>query len=82
MIMKNIPYDKILHFLAGFGIATMVYVITENALYGLFAAAFAGLMKELRDWGVYRGFDPADMLTTWAGGIAGWLLMKLVRLFV
>ena len=78
--MKNIPYDKILHFAAGFIIATLIYAITKNALYGLCAAAFAGLMKEVRDYGCYRGFDPKDMLATWAGGAAGWALLELVQL--
>ncbi len=77
--MKNIPYDKILHFLAGFSVATLVYAITENSLYGLYAAVFAGLMKEVRDWGCYRGFDWRDMLATWSGGIAGWAFMEFIQ---
>ena len=48
-MMKNFPYDKSLHFLAGFIISTLVYAITGNTVYGLYAAAFAGLMKEVRD---------------------------------
>ena len=80
--MNNIPCDKILHFLAGFSIAMIVFGITGNTVYGLFAAAFAGLMKEVRDWGVYRGFDPVDMLATWAGGVVSWALMEFIQLLV
>ncbi len=75
----NIPYDKILHFMAGFSIATFIYGVTENSLYGLYAALFAGMMKEVRDWCCYKGFDPGDMLATWAGGVAGWALMEFVQ---
>ena len=75
----NIPYDKILHFMVGFSIATFIYGVTENSLYGLYAALFAGLIKEVRDWGCYQGFDYKDMLATWAGGVAGWALMEFVQ---
>jgi len=81
-MMKNFPYDKSLHFLAGFIISTLVYAITGNTVYGLYAAAFAGVMKEVRDWGIYKGFDITDMLVTWAGGVVGWAFMELVQFCV
>ena len=75
--MKGIPLDKWLHFVAGLIIAVLVSNLTDTPAYGLGAAVFAGVMKELRDWGCYLGFDSKDMLATWLGGVAGWIVAVL-----
>ena len=77
--MKHIPYDKYLHFLAGFIIAVLVSTVTEYPVFGLAAAVFAGFMKEMRDWGCYQGFDRMDMLATWAGGAVGCAFVVFVE---
>ena len=70
--------DKKLHFAAGLLIAISVgFLFTP--LYGMAAAIFAGLMKELRDWGCYRGFDWKDMVVTWLGGFVGFIATMLLK---
>lgn len=69
-------YDKKLHFAAGVIISVCVGLILHHPLYGLSAAAFAGIMKEVRDWCVYRGFDEKDMVMTWLGGLLGTLILE------
>lgn len=71
-------YDKKLHFAAGFIISVCVGFILHEPLYGLAAAAFAGIMKEVRDWYVYRGPDVKDMVVTWLGGLAGSIVLMLI----
>lgn len=71
-------YDKKLHLAAGLLVAILAgYFISPS--YGLAAAVFAGLMKEVRDWGCYRGFDWKDMVATWLGGLLGTILMEAAR---
>ena len=71
-------YDKKLHFAAGLLIAISVgFLFTP--LYGMAAAMFAGLMKEVRDWGCYKGFDWKDMVVTWVGGLVGCIGTMLLR---
>ena len=60
-------YDKILHLLAGLGIA--IIFGWHNPLIGLFAGFLAGIGKELYDEYDYGGFDKYDMFATWAGTI-------------
>jgi len=66
-------FDKRLHFAAGLIISVIIGYYSSPE-WGLFAAMFAGLMKELRDWGCYRGFDWRDMMATWLGGLLGMIL--------
>lgn len=70
--------DKKLHFAAGLLIAISVGFFIAP-VYGLAASVFAGVMKELRDWGCYQGIDWRDMVVTWLGGFVGYIVMLLVR---
>jgi len=72
-----IPYDKKLHFLAGLLISIFAGLALTSA-FGLWLAVVAGIMKEIRDWCVYRGPDWKDMVCTWAGGLLGWILLEVV----
>ena len=72
-----IPYDKKLHFLAGLLIAILAGLVFTPAA-GLVAAMVAGVLKEIRDWYVYRGSDWKDMVCTWAGGLVGWILLEVI----
>ena len=71
-------YDKRLHFAAGLLISVIAGFALRSPMYGLAAAMVAGVVKELRDWCVYRGFDDRDMLVTWLGGLVGCILLLLV----
>lgn len=71
-------YDKRLHFAAGLLISVIAGSALRSPMYGLAAAMVAGVVKELRDWCAYRGFDDRDMLVTWLGGLVGCILLLLV----
>ena len=70
-------HNKKLHLGAGVVIAVLVGVALHEPLYGLPAAIVAGMLKECRDWGCYRGFDWRDMVVTWLGGFVGFIAMML-----
>lgn len=63
-------YDKKLHFAAGLLISLSVGCAFTPWL-GFSLALLAGVLKEARDWYVYRGPDWKDMLATWAGALVG-----------
>ena len=63
------PLDRVIHFLAGFGIAFAVALFT-NPIAGVVAALLVGAAKEWV-WDAWLGrgnFDPMDLAATVAGG--------------
>ena len=80
-MLQKIPYDKKLHFIAGFVITIIFALIFLNPLYGFAAGVLAGICKEIYDWLDYGRFDIFDMFTTWFGSAIGYgitiLLSKL-----
>ena len=52
----NIPYDKKLHFIAGF-LLCVVLTLINDPITGIGAAVGAGIMKECYDEYTYGGFD-------------------------
>jgi len=67
--------DKILHFLVGFAIATVVVVLFRNStnlfLFGFIAVIVGGILKEVYDLKIKKSrFDWYDVFATVAGGIA------------
>ena len=71
--MKHL--DKILHFLAGFTIATVVVVLFRNSidslLFGFIASIVGGILKEVYDLKIKKSrFDWFDVFATVVGGIA------------
>lgn len=72
------PTDKILHMGAGLLVAILAGLAFGPG-YGFGMALFAGLMKEVRDWGVYQGFDRIDMFATWFGGLIGYFIMEAIK---
>ena len=71
--MKHL--DKIIHFLAGFAIATVVVVVfkdsTARLLFGFIASIVGGLLKEVYDLEIKKSrFDWYDVFATVVGGIA------------
>lgn len=73
------PFDKILHLLAGVIVAAVVGCVCKNVAYGLAASVLAGILKEVRDWHVYRGFDVWDMIATWCGGLAVYIIAEAIK---
>ena len=71
------PYDKILHFLAGI-VAYCVGASVRPAI-GIGLALAAGAVKEVHDYYDYGGFDWSDMAATWAGGITGYIITEAIR---
>jgi len=70
---KNI--DKLVHFLGGYMLATILPI---NPLYGLFLALLAGKAKEDYD-AVHpeHTADKYDMWATWAGGLTGFIALMV-----
>ena len=72
--------DKILHFLAGFFIATVVVVLFKNfsdpLLFGLVASIVGGVLKEVYDLKIKKSrFDWYDVFATIVGGVAATSLL-------
>ena len=76
--MPNVPYDKKLHFIAGFLIALIGGILTDP-ITGVGFAIGAGVMKECYDSYNDGKFDPVDMVVTWVGGLVGLGLVTLVN---
>ena len=76
--MPNIPYDKKLHFLAGFIIALLGDVIIDP-ITGLGFAIAAGIAKECYDDYSYGVFDIKDMIATWIGGAVVVAVVSLIQ---
>ncbi len=72
------PYDKRLHFAAGLGISAIGGVFI-SPIIGLYLAMIAGALKELYDLFDYGLFDVNDMLVTWVGGVAGYIVLLLIK---
>lgn len=72
------PYDKKLHFGAGFVIA-LAGSFYDGPAFGFCCAVIAGLWKEVYDEYSYRGFDGRDLAYTCAGGLFGALAMGVIK---
>lgn len=71
--MKNIPTDKLLHFLVGFTVFT---VFQYFGIYSLIFVILLGLFKEMYDKKSYGVFDKLDLVFTFVGGFfAYWLTL-------
>ena len=77
--LPNVPYDKKLHFIAGFLIALIMGIITDP-ITGIGFAIATGIFKECYDDYQKDGsFDAYDMIATWIGGACGFALVSLVQ---
>lgn len=72
-----VAVDKQAHFIAGFLIALITYLITEDAIIAVFFATAIGILKEIKDQIDYGGFDYKDLIATILGGC----LIFLTHLF-
>ncbi len=71
-------YDKKLHYSAGMLISFAAGSLFTPA-WGLAAATVAGLLKEVYDCFDYGGPDPWDAVATIAGGLAGYIIMEVIK---
>ena len=77
-MFSNIPFDKKLHFVAGFIATLLVSTLLTNIRAGIIAGVLIGIAKEVYDQITYGGFDYQDMLATWFGSaIAGLLYLGI-----
>ena len=66
--------DKILHFVAGFGI-TLCVSLFYSPLYGMVVGIVAGVLKEVYDHIIYDGEDFFDFFAT-LGGVFFFLFLN------
>jgi len=79
--------DKLKHFIAGFVICIIGYVVIglftsviQASLAGLFLAFLAGLLKELYDKFIKKTcFDWGDWAMTNIGGIIGFIVIEVIK---
>ena len=66
--------DKILHFLAGYFICSVLAVLLPASI-GLVCACLAGIIKEIYDEKIRMTFfSIPDMLFTFAGGLTAFII--------
>jgi hypothetical protein len=63
--------DKLLHLIAGTCIGALTALVCPTVVAGFTAALIAGIAKEVYDERHDGAADPADILVTVVGGIAG-----------
>ena len=67
--MKHL--DKVIHFLAGFFITTVTFVIFKSLFIALVVSFITGVLKEVYDLKIKKThFDWYDVFATFIGGIA------------
>lgn len=71
-----IPRDKIYHFIAGL-ILCVIGCIALSPIGGIGLAVIGGISKECYDYYDYGKYDVFDMLATWVGGCAGFIVFAL-----
>lgn len=89
--MNKIPYDKKLHFICGFIIMVLCSLISallqfmnysltfmDSFYVGLIMSIIAGIVKEIYDYNDYGSFDYKDMISTWLGGLFGFVILYVV----
>lgn len=75
--------DKYLHFGAGYAISSMTssfsfHLKTKRPIsIGISTGAAAGLVKEITDQYVYKGFDIVDLVVTAQGALFGGMCVKI-----
>lgn len=73
--------DKVLHFIAGWSIGTLSYVVTKKIGVSIGIAAAAGILKEVGyDWLMKKGTPSVkDALWTGAGGFYGSITIPMFK---
>ena len=76
-----VPRDKQLHIAAGL-IICLAAGWPLGAVWGLLFAGIAGVFKEI--WDIWSGKgtpECEDMLATWAGGVAGYVILAAILIW-
>lgn len=82
-MFDKIPYDKKLHFAAGFivtvvvGISLFWFAVNSFVMIGIGTGFLAGIAKEIYDEYDYGGFDWKDMIATWIGALVGGIMLAI-----
>ena len=74
----TIPRDKLLHFVAGFAVSFVAYVVTSNATIAFSLSALLGIAKEVYDSQGHGTVEVADAVATAVGGVVGAILARVV----
>ena len=74
----QIPRDKLLHFVAGFVVSAVVYLIFENLTLAIGASVILGIAKEVYDSRGHGTVEVLDAVVTIAGGVVGAILARVV----
>lgn len=77
--IAQIPYDKLLHFVAGMLITACVAIFPGMENIAFVGAIVAGIAKEVRDKITYGGYDWKDLAATIAGGVIMQLFIWLIN---
>jgi Na+/H+-dicarboxylate symporter len=77
----KVPKDKILHFIVGFFLSSIIYTLTKgNIISSLSIALAAGIAKELYDhFNPKNQVDIWDAIATFAGGAALVVLVESLK---
>lgn len=67
-LISKVPYDKLLHLLAGLILAAFAAIVC-GARWPIAVAAFAGIAKEAFDYATTKEVDWLDAVATLAGGL-------------
>jgi len=74
----TIPRDKLLHFVAGFVVSAVVYLIFENLTLAIGASVILGIAKEVYDSRGHGTVEVLDAVATGLGGVVGAVLIRVV----
>jgi len=73
------PYDKKLHFFAGFVLSIIVCLLKGSHVWAIGVALAAGIIKEIRDYLTQKGtVELMDVVATAVGGIAAAIIFNLI----
>lgn len=67
-LISKVPYDKLLHFIAGL-LAAALAAITFHFRWCIAVAIFVGIAKETFDWATTKKVEWLDLLATAIGGL-------------
>ena len=76
--MKNLPKDKLYHFVAGV-VISLIGGFVLSPIEGIGLAIAGGIFKECYDRYDYGKYDIADMIATWIGGACGFAVVSLIQ---
>ena len=76
----QLPKDKLYHLIAGAVISSGIFIATGSAAWSIWAAAAAGIVKEVWDSFGHGDVEALDAAATCAGGIVACGTLLLLHL--